>query len=247
VTKPRRRSRAPAILYLDAELLAVDKPAGVLLTPGRGDSVGLPDLIRGRAGLLDDEPLRIVQRLHEQASGVVVYARTPAAQRNLAKQFAEQQAETVYLALVTGYVEGDGDIDLPLYYDKRAGKLRGSERRGSPALTRYRIVQRVAGNTLLECRPLKERSDQVRTHLAAIGHPLTVDSEFGGGHAVLLSSYKPDYRPSGRRPERPLIERLTLHAAEVSLFHPASGERMRFASPLPKDLRATLVQLGRLH
>ena len=79
-----------------------------------------------------------------------------------------------------------------------------------------------------------------------IGHPLTVDPAFGGGSDVRLSDYKPDYRPSGRRPERPLIERLTLHAATVSLTHPVGGEPMQFTAPLPKDLRATLVQLGRL-
>ncbi len=246
MTKPRRRLRAPAILHLDAELLVVDKPAGVLPASGRGDGVGLPDLIREQARFPGDEPFRIVRRLHEQASGVVVYARTAATQRHLARQFEDGRAETVYLALVAGYVEEDGGIAIPLRYDKRAGRLRASSRRGSSALTRYRIVERVAGNTLLECRPLKERTDQVRTHLAAIGHPLSVDSEFGGRSAVLLSSYKPDYRPSGRHAERPLIDRLTLHSAAVSLAHPATGEPMQFTAPLPKDLHATLVQLRRL-
>ncbi|MFQ5807726.1 MAG: RluA family pseudouridine synthase [Phycisphaerae bacterium] len=246
MTGSRRCSRAPDILHVDAELLVVDKPAGVLSAPGRGGKVGLPDLIREHPGRPCDEAFRIVQRLHEQASGVIVYARTFAVQRNLTRQFAEGRAETTYLALVTGYVDADGDIDIPLYYDKRAGKLRASSRRGDPALTHYRLVERVAGNTLLECRPLKERTDQVRAHLAAIGHPLSVDSEFGGGRAVLLSSYKPDYRVSTRRAERPLVDRLTLHAATVSLLHPATGEPVQFAAPLPKDLRATLAQLGRL-
>lgn len=246
MSAPRRRLRAPDILHLDGELLVVDKPAGVLLTPQSGRQFGLPDLLSGRAELADDEPFRIVHRLPEQASGVVVYARTAAAQRNLIEQFAQGQAGVVYFSLVSGYVENDGEIDIPLYYDKRAGRLCASDRRGNQAVTRYRIVERVAGNTLLECRAPKERVDQVRTHLATIGHPLTVDPEFGGGSAVLLSDYKPDYRPSGRRPERPLVERLTLHVATVSLAHPASGKLMQFAAPLPKDLRATLLQLGRL-
>ena len=87
---------------------------------------------------------------------------------------------------------------------------------------------------------------QVRVHLAAIGHPLTIDADFGGGRAVLLSDYKPGYRPSGRHAERPLIERLTLHAATVSFRHPGTDASLRFTAPLPKDLRATLVQLRRL-
>lgn len=245
--KPARcRSRTPNILHVDGEVLVVDKPSGVLLTRGRGENVGLPDLLGGHGGLPDDEPFRVVHRLHEHASGVVVYARTPAGERNLIQQFAQGQAETTYLALVSGYVECDGEISIALHYDKRAGKLRASHRRGNPVLTRYSIVERVAGNSLLECRPVKERTDQVRVHLAAIGHPLTIDADFGGGRAVLLSDYKPGYRPSGRHAERPLVERLTLHAAAVSFRHPGTDASMRFTAPLPKDLRATLVQLRRL-
>lgn len=242
----RRRSRTPDILHIDSEVLVVDKPSGALLTRGRGENLGLPDLLGEHGRLPDDEPFRIVHRLHEQASGVVAYARTPAAERNLIEQFARGQAETTYLALVSGYVEGDGEISIALHYDKRAGKLRASHRRGNPVLTRYRIVERVAGNTLLECRPVKERADQLRVHLAAIGHPLTVDADFGGGRAVLLSDYKPGYRPSGRHAERPLVERLTLHAATVSFRHPGTDVPVQFTAPLPKDLRATLVQLRRL-
>jgi RluA family pseudouridine synthase len=238
--------RAPEILHLDSDLLVVDKPSGVLPTPQRGEGIGLPNLLRERVELAEDEPFRLVHRLPEQASGAVVYARTAAGQRELVAQFREGRAEVIYLALVAGYVERDGEIDIPLYYDKRTGKLQASERRGTPAVTHCRIVERVAGNTLLECRPKNERADQVRVHLAASGHPLTVDPAFGGGSAVLLSDYKPGYRPSGRRAERPLIERLTLHAATVSLAHPGDGRPMQVSAPVPKDLRATLAQLGRL-
>lgn len=246
MTTTRRRPRAPNIIHLDPRLLVVDKPPGIPLTSQRGQCPGLPDLLRGHPQLTQHEPFRIVHRLPEQASGIVVYARTLAAQQILTTQFDRGQATIAYLALVTGYVADDGEINIPLYYDKRAGKLVASQRRGNHALTRYRIIQRVAGHTLLECQPLHERTDQVRAHLAAIGHPLTVDPEFGGGSAVLLSEYKPDYRPSGRRPERPLVERLTMHAATVSLVHPDRQSPLQFAAPLPKDLSATLTQLGRL-
>ena len=246
MTQTHRRSRAPEVLHLDAELLVVDKPAGVLPGRGHGDDICLPDLVRAQVDLPDDEPFHVAGRLHEQASGVIVYARTSEAQRNLTRQFAEGRAETTYLALVSGHVEADGEIDIPLHFDKRLGKLRASERHGKPALTRYQVVERVVGNTLLECRPVNERTDQVRIHLAAIGYPLTVDPTFGGGSAVMLSSYKPNYRRNKRRPERPLIERLTLHAVTVALFHPASGHPLRLDAPPPRDFRVTLVQLGRL-
>jgi len=245
VSASRRPQRVAEILHVDAEVLAVDKPAGVLAGPGTSDQAGVPELLSGKGGLPEDERFEVTHRLDEHASGVVVYARSVAGKRELRAQFADGRAQTTYLALVSGYVQADGEIDLSLYYNKRAGLTMASERRGTPATTHYRIVERVAGNTWLECRPLCERTGQLRAHLAAIGHPLTVDLAYGGGDRVLLSDYKPGYRPSARREERPLIDRLTLHAASVSLVHPASGAELRCEAPLPRDMRATLKQLGR--
>jgi len=234
------------VLYLDDVLLVADKPPHIL--PGRStpQQEGLPGLL-AREGRLDDPGAwQPVLGLPEQVSGVAIYARQPAARKTLRRAFAEGSHRVVYLALVSGYVESDRDIDIPLRFDKRAGKLLASERRGTPARTSLRIVERVAGNTLVECSPQHERTDQVRAHLEAIGHPLTIDPRFGGGETVLLSAYKPNYRPSGRRSERPLIHRLTLHVAAVTLCHPASGKPLEFTAPVPRDLRATLTQLRRL-
>lgn len=245
----RSRTRPPLdaeLLYVDADVLVVNKPAGVVLGRGGSGHLGLPELLEGRGGFEDTPSLRIVHRLHEHASGVVVYARSRAAQQELIGQFREGTAEVTYLAIVTGHVAADGQIDQPLYFDTRLGKLQASQSRGRPAATRYRVIERICGHTVLECRPLRERTDQVRAHLAAIGHPLAVDPQFGGAHAVRLSDYKADYRPSRRRPERPLVQRLTLHAARVRFRHPSGGGPLEFAAPLPKDLRATLNQLRRL-
>jgi 23S rRNA-/tRNA-specific pseudouridylate synthase len=246
MSQGRPRARAPAILYTDAELLVADKPPGAMPGPGRGGNIGLPDLLCEHYDLPADELFRPISRLPEQASGVVVYARTPAAGAHLEAQLADARMETTYLVLVSGYVEGDGKVDIPLHYHKRSGKLRPALHRGATTETDYRVVERIAGNTLLECRPHRERGDQLRAHLAAIGHPLTVDPEYGGGEQVMLSDYKPSYRTSRRHPERPLVARMTLHAASISCIHPASEERVVFAAPLPKDLRATLSQLRRL-
>jgi 23S rRNA-/tRNA-specific pseudouridylate synthase len=159
----------------------------------------------------------------------------------------ERQVEKVYQALVGGYVEGDGEIDLPILYDKRSARYVTTWRaRGKPALTRYRVAQRVAGNTLVECRPVTGRTHQIRVHFAAIDHPLTVDPTYGGGKEVLLSQYKPGYHQGTRHAERPLIDRLTLHAWRIGFEHPGSGERVTYESPLPKDMRVTIRQLGRL-
>jgi len=246
VTALRKRTADPTILYSDPHLVVVDKTSGVLSVPGRGHESSLPDLIRARPEFADDEPLRVVHRLDKEASGVIVFARTLGAQRHLVRQFVERRVEKVYHALVSGYVATDGEVDLRLYYDKRTGSMHASKRRGKPSLTRYHILQRLAGNTLLECRPETGRTHQIRVHLAAIGHPLTVDPQYGGGQHVYLSEYKPGYHPSTRHPERPLIERLTLHAASIRFEHPADAQALTFEAPLPKDLRATLRQLGRL-
>jgi RluA family pseudouridine synthase len=242
----RRRAKPLTLLHVDADLIAVDKPAGVLSVPGRGDDPSLFELIRALPEFAADEPLRIVHRLDRDASGVIVFARTLAAQRGLVRQFMDRRVEKTYYALVSGYVLEGGEVDLPIFYNKRSGQMEVSPRRGKPSCTRYSIAQRVAGNTLLECVPLTGRTHQIRLHMAAIGHPLTVDPVHGGGSAVLLSAYKPDYHASKRHAERPLIDRLTLHAARLAFEHPCAGEHMTLEAALPKDLRATVNQLSRL-
>ena len=234
------------ILYLDSDLVAVDKPPGVLSVPGRGPEVCAPDLLRSRPELRDNVALRIVHRLDRDASGVLVYARTLLAQRHLVSQFTAHRVQKVYNALVTGHVAEDGEVRLNLTFDRRRNRVAPTTLGGKSALTRYHVLQRLAGHTLLECWPVTGRMHQIRAHLAAIGHPLAVDPLYGGGQAVLLSRFKPDYRANRRRTERPLIERLTLHALRITFEHPATGAALTLESPLPKDFRATLTQLGRL-
>lgn len=243
-----RPDRAPrlSILHLDDDLVVIDKPPGVLAAPGRGGRPCVLDLLRATPPLGPADPLRIVHRLDQDASGVLVYARTLRAQQVLVRQFMDRRVEKTYLALVSGYVSGEGEIALPIRYDRGHNRVVVGRGSGKPALTRYRIRERLAGNTLLECELVTGRMHQLRAHLAAIGHPLTVDPLYGGGLAVLLSNYKPDYRPSARRPERPLIDRLTLHAARIRFRHPVTEAELTFEAPLPKDLRATVNQLGRL-
>lgn len=246
-----RAQRAPrrpelAIIHLDRDLVVVDKPAGLLAVPARGDEPDVVNLLRADPRLADNPAARVVHRLDRDASGVLILARTLEAQQSLVRQFMDRQVEKHYLALVSGYVPADGEVNLPLLIDTRRQIARVAGARGKPSLTRYHVKQRLAGHTLLECQPVTGRMHQIRAHLAAIGFPLAVDPLYGGGEAVLLSNFKPGYRRSGRHEERPLISRLTLHALRVAFTHPTTGERVTLEAPLPKDLRATISQLARL-
>jgi RluA family pseudouridine synthase len=235
-----------SVLYSDADLLVVDKPCGVLSVRGRGDDPCLSDLLRGRHGLPRDEPFHSVHRLDRDAGGVIVFARTREAERALTRQFEAREVEKVYLALVRGQVAADGEVDLPISAD-RDRSIAGIDRRdGKPSVTRYRVIERLGEHSLLECHPLTGRLHQIRVHLAAIDHPLSVDPQYGGSSALYLSRLKSGYRPSPRHDERPLIARLTLHAARITLTHPSTNERITFEAPIPKDLRATINQLRRL-
>jgi len=242
----RRRQPIPEVLYIDDHILAVHKPSGVLSVPGRGGSPSVAALLREAGTIAADEELRIVHRLDRGASGVLLLARTPDAQRVLSEQWSARRVEKIYLALVRGIVAEDGEIDAPLHVDRERLLVRVDRKRGKPSRTPFRVVERVAGHTLLECRPITGRLHQIRVHLASIHHPLAVDLRYGGASALYLSHFKTNYRARRGHPERPLIARLTLHATQLTFDHPSGSGPMTVEAPLPKDFRATLNQLRRV-
>lgn len=256
--RPTSRERIDIpILHVDEDVIVVNKPSGLLSVAGRAHEVSLRELLRAHPRVLETlrpeerDPrfgvnIRGVHRLDRDASGVILFARSLEAQRDLVRQFEQREVEKIYHAIVSGYVLHDGVVDRPLMIDESAGRSRVSDRRGKASVTEFRVLQRLAGNTLVECRPLTGRMHQIRVHMATIGHPLAVDPVYGGGEAIYLSHHKPKYRPSTRHEERPLIGRLTLHAYRLTVMHPRTREKVTFEAPLPKDFRATVNQLGRL-
>ena len=232
------------MIHQDDAIVVVDKPPRVASIPGRGTR-DIPALLRA-AGLVGRaETLLVVHRLDRGASGVIVYARTIEAQRALTEQWATRRVDKTYLALVTGHLRGEGDIDAPLRIERDAGRTLVDYRRGRPALTRYSVVEHITGHTVVECTPVTGRLHQIRVHLRSIGYPLAFDALYGSGSGIFLSAFKPNYRANRRREERPLMDRLTLHALCLSFDHPTSGTRMTIEAPVPKDLRVTMDQLRR--
>jgi 23S rRNA-/tRNA-specific pseudouridylate synthase len=121
-----------------------------------------------------------------------------------------------------------------------------SQKKGKPSITRWKVEERLGPVTLVRCRPLTGRQHQIRVHLAALGMPLLVDRLYSRTTAFFLSEVKTDYRASAKHEERPLIERLSLHAQSLTFARPSDGRRVRVDAPLPKDFRAVLNQLRKL-
>jgi 23S rRNA pseudouridine1911/1915/1917 synthase len=223
------------ILYQDDDVIAVDKPAGMVVHAGAGRHSGtLVNALLHHFGRLakggGEERPGIVHRLDRFTSGVLLVARTDAAHRSLAEQFAGRTVEKVYLALVHGAVKQDrGRIEKPISRDP-ARRIRMTARRGEgrSAITEYRVLRRFAGFTYLEVRIKTGRTHQIRAHFASIGHPVAGDRLYGA---------------PAKTEGQPALDRTFLHAHRVRFTQPASGAEVTVVSPLPPELEAWMENL----
>jgi 23S rRNA pseudouridine1911/1915/1917 synthase len=218
------------ILFEDAFLIAVNKPAGLVVHPAAGNRRNTlvnallyryPDL-----AVLDPERPGIVHRLDKDTSGVIVIARTEAALESLQAQFKSGKAQKTYLALVHGHPQaGAGLIDVPIGRHPRQRQKMAPLPDGKPARTRYKVINTFTKTSLLELHPETGRTHQIRVHLAWLGHAVVGDTVYGP------------------RSKNPLIKRQFLHASQLSIRHPQQGHPLTFDAPLPEDLQAVLEQL----
>jgi len=202
------------VVHRDDALVAVDKPAGMLSVPGRG--ADKQDCAAARVAEQWPDAL-IVHRLDMATSGLLVFARGAPAQRRLSMAFAGREVHKRYEAVVHGLVHHDsGEIDLPLMADWPNRPLQKVDHHGKPSLTRYRVLSRdeALQRTRLALEPVTGRSHQLRVHLQAIGHPIVGDELYDPARA----STSP---------------RLLLHACELRLPHPVSGELLTLHSVAP--------------
>ncbi len=225
-----------ATAYEDAEMVIVDKPAGLVVHPSAGHSSGtLVHALLGRA-IDRGEPLGaiagvarpgIVHRLDKDTSGLLVVAKTDAAQASLMRQFAERTIDKEYIALVRGAPAASrGRIEAPIGRDPADRQRMAVVRSGREAVTEYRVLGSAAGYTLLALHPATGRTHQLRAHLTYLHLPIAGDQRYGGGTA-----------PGGLR-------RQFLHAARLTLDRPSDGARLAAWSELPDDLAGVLSSIG---
>lgn len=219
------------IVYEDEYLLAVDKPAGMVVHPAAGHSSGtLVNALLAYCPQVADvggvDRAGIVHRLDKDTSGVLLVAKDPETYAALQRQFKHRQVRKTYLALVEGRIyPKEGIVEAPVGRDQRARKRMAVTRTGRPAVTQYRAVEYFRDHTLLQVRPHTGRTHQVRVHLAWLGYPIVGD------------------RVYGRRRQPLLPHRHFLHAQELVFTHPATKEKVTLTAPLPPDLKAVLVRL----
>jgi 23S rRNA pseudouridine1911/1915/1917 synthase len=232
------------VVFEDAHVLVVDKPAGMVTHPGAGLSTGTlaaaalahaPEI----AGVGGPRRPGIVHRLDKGTSGLIVLAKSRHAYDSLTAQLQSRTMSRRYLCLAHGALAApNGVIDAPIARDPRSRVRMAVARAGTGrrAVTRFRVLERFAGYTYLECRLETGRTHQIRVHLASLGHPLVGDATYGARR-----SRQPDALPAE------IVEDLVgvaLHAAGLSFVHPATGETVDLSSPLPNRIARLLSHLS---
>ena len=222
-----------AVLYEDDDLVAIDKPAGMVIHAGAGVHSGtLVNALLHRFAELSTAGGAarpgIVHRLDRFTSGVVLVAKHDAAHHALAAQFSGRQIEKIYLALVHGVLEQEtGRIQRPIARDPvHRTRMTARLSSGRAAWSEYRVLRRFENLTLLEVRIGTGRTHQIRVHLSSIGHPVVGDTLYGA---------------PARVPGRPPLGRYFLHAHRITFRQPTTGEPITVASPLPRELQEWLV------
>lgn len=206
-----------AIVFENADIVVLNKPTGVSVTADRTGATDVLTLLNEQ--LHPAEPLRLVHRIDKETSGILLVAKHRDAQSRYSRLFAKRLAKKLYLAIVKGPVlKAAGSIKDPIARSRRNPRaMHIHPRLGKPAHTLWRRLADFGGPALVAAQPITGRTHQIRIHFAHRGMPLAIDPMYGETAPLMLSAFKKDYRPKSNRDEPPLIERLTLHAYQLTI------------------------------
>lgn len=220
--------------------IAINKPSGLLSIPDReGKEISLKTILKEKFG-----DIFTVHRLDKDTSGLIVFAKNEEAHKHLSKQFEERQTKKIYLGFVIGCPEKQqGSIDSPIAEHPAQNGTMIIHRKGKDSLTDYEVLEDFGIYSFLQFRIHTGRTHQIRVHMKDIGHPIVCDNIYGDGKPVLVSSLKSKFKLSkSEEEERPILNRLALHAYQLS-FIDIDGKAIELEAPIHKDMRATLQQL----
>jgi 23S rRNA pseudouridine1911/1915/1917 synthase len=214
-------------MHEDETLLVVNKPAGLVVHPGSGNRQGtlLNALLHHEPALADVPRAGIVHRLDKDTSGLLVVAKTPAAQADLARQLRARSVKREYLAVVHGRPPREGRVDAPIGRHPVSRTRMAVTAKGRPATTHFQVLERYSGAALLRCRLETGRTHQIRVHLASLGHPLVGDPTYGKRNSAIP------------------FPRQALHAERLALVHPVTRKEMAWRAEPPPDMRDLIAAL----
>ena len=230
------------ILLESEDLVAINKPSGLLTIPDReGKDISLKQILKTKYG-----EIFTVHRLDRDTSGIVVFARNEIAHKFLSQQFENRETIKIYNGLVLGKpLQTQGVINEPIAEHPSKRGMMTVFRKGKESITEYEVLESFRLFSWMQFKILTGRTHQIRVHMKFLGHPVACDELYGDGKPVFISQIKQKYKLSqSEEEERPLLNRLALHAAQLK-FNSPDGKEVGLEAPLPKDLKAILNQLGK--
>jgi 23S rRNA pseudouridine955/2504/2580 synthase/23S rRNA pseudouridine1911/1915/1917 synthase len=230
------------LIYENDDFIALNKPSGLLSIPDReGKEISLKKILQEKYG-----EIFTIHRLDKGTSGLIVFAKNESGHKFLSQQFENRQTEKIYLGLTIGSpINKKGTIDSPIMEHPVKKGLMVINRKGKESLTDYEVLENFGIYSWIQFQLYTGRTHQIRVHMKDIGHPIVCDEVYGDGKPVFLSSIKHKFKLSkNEEEERPLLNRLALHAYQLKLMGPGN-KQFEFEAPIPKDLKATLQQLSK--
>ncbi|MFH1050143.1 MAG: RluA family pseudouridine synthase [bacterium] len=237
----KKKDSRVQVLFEDNDIVIVSKPVGVYSIPDRYDKTAF-----NLSGYLQKKynKIFVVHRLDKDTSGVMCFAKNAGAHRELNQQFLEQKVNKIYHIVVAGVLREDElDIDIPISDNPAKKGLAIPSARGKSSLTKLKVIERFRMATFCECDLVSGRHHQIRVHCSAIGFPLLVDEHYGNNTEFFLSSIKRRYKLKKKTEEKPIIDRITMHAYELGFTHPSTKEYISFKCDYPRDFTALLQVL----